>query len=400
MRIALIDVNCKYSSTGKIVYDLYSQIRKGGNDAMVCYGRGEKIDEPNIYKIGVDLETYMHVALSRVTGFFGIFSPISTKRALQKLKEFKPDIVHLHELHGYYINYAEIVEYLKRNNIKTVWTFHCEFMYTGKCGQAFDCDKFKKECQNCPYLKEYPKSLFFDWTKTMFNQKIKLFKDFDNLVITTPSKWLYNRVGSSFLSSKKRVIVRNGIDNSNTFVPRNFDKLKERYNIKNKKVVLAVAPNLMSKQKGGEYILEVAKELKEKDIIFIMVGIDDLNYNFDSNIVALGRTKDQKELSMLYTMADLFIICSRYENFPTTAIEALSCGTNVVGFDSGGAKETAPENYGKFVEFGDVKALSKTIDDIFNSKIELKSPKECIEYAKENYSKEVMINNYMGLYTN
>ena len=397
-KILLIDINCKFSSTGKIVYDLYSQIRKGGNDAMVCYGRGEEVNEPNIHKIGIDLETYAHVALTRFTGFNGVFSPFSTQRLIKKIKEYQPDIVHIHELHGYFVNYAPVIKYLKENNIKTIWTFHCEYMYTGKCGQAFDCDKFKTECKECPYLKEYPKVLFFDWTKQMHRRKKELFDNFDNLTITTPSKWLYGRLKESFLKQKRSLVINNGIDNSNIFYPRDTISLKKKHNITKQKIVLAVAPKLMSSQKGGDYVVEVAKRLDSKNTLFILIGVDDLDIDFGNNVIALGRTKDQHELATYYSLADLFIICSSYENFPTTALEALSCGTNVIGFDSGGTKETAPSDYGYFVNYGDIEGIAKAIEDIFNNKIKLKNSQECRDFAVKNYSKEAMIKKYTKLY--
>lgn len=170
-RILLIDVNCKNSSTGKIVYDLYQNLRNDGREAAVCYGRGEKIEEENIFKFGLDWETNIHALCARITGYNGCYSYISTWRLIRFIDEFKPDVIHIHELHAYFVNIRPLLSYIKKKNIKVVWTFHCEYMYTGKCGHAYECTKYQKECGNCPNPKGYPKSLFFDRTREMFQMK-------------------------------------------------------------------------------------------------------------------------------------------------------------------------------------------------------------------------------------
>lgn len=398
MKVLLIDVNCKYSSTGKIVYDLYSELNKNGHTAAICYGRGPLVEETNIYKFSSDIETYIHAFMTRMTGLTGVFSPTSTRRLLKYIKEFKPDVVHIHELHGYFVNIAPVMKYLKKNKIKTVWTFHCEFMYTGKCGHAHACDKWRTECGNCPLLHEYPKSLFFDFTKYMFNRKKELFSDFENLTIVTPSNWLADRVRISFLKGKDIRVIHNGIDIENVFHSRNSDLLKEKHNLTNEKIILAVAPNLMSEDKGGKWILEIANRLRTENIKFILIGIDDLTKNFSDNIIALGRTENQTELAEYYSMADIFVICSKRENFPTTCLEAIACGTPIVGFDAGGTKETAPEGYGCFVEYGDIESISKEIRLILKGDSVLSSKNECAKYGKEKYSKQSMYSTYFKLY--
>ncbi|MCF0127039.1 MAG: glycosyltransferase, partial [Pseudobutyrivibrio sp.] len=132
MRVLLIDVNCKYSSTGKIVYNLCQFLNAHGHEAAVAYGRGEEIDEPGIFKFGIDNETRMHALLARITGYNGRFSPKSTARLLDFIEEFNPDVIHIHELHAYFVNHRELLEYIKSKHIPVVWTFHCEYMYTGK----------------------------------------------------------------------------------------------------------------------------------------------------------------------------------------------------------------------------------------------------------------------------
>lgn len=270
-RILLIDVNCKGSSTGKIVYDLYSKIRENGRKACICYGRGDLIEEEDIYKFGLDWETNIHAGLARLTGYNGYFSALSTKRLIRKIEAFKPDMIHIHELHAYFVNIRPLLEYIKKKNIPLIWTFHCEYMYTGKCGHAYECTNFQRDCGNCPAVREYPKSIVFDKTKQMLRMKKELLKDLDFTIIT-PSQWLADRVRLSFLKDKTIRVIHNGVDIS-VFHPVESESLRKELNIPNEhKIVLAVAPNIMSEAKGGQWILKLAERMKNEKIFFILVG--------------------------------------------------------------------------------------------------------------------------------
>lgn len=393
MKVLQIDVNCKSGSTGKIAYDLHTQLVKDGHTSAVCYGRGEKINEPNIFKFGYDWETKIHAALTRITGLTGCYSYFSTKRLLKFMRAFKPDVVHIHELHAYFVNLKPVINYLKENNIKTVWTFHCEFMYTGKCGHAYECEKWKTECGQCPHLRDYPKSLFFDFTKKMFNDKKKLLSDFENLTIITPSQWLADRVKQSFLGDKDIQVIHNGVDTENVFYPRSFDHLKKKHHLTNEKIVLAVAPDLMSKNKGGRCVVELAERMRDENVKFILIGVEDLNEKFPDNVIVLGRTDNQIELAEYYSMADVFVICSERENFPTTCIEAICCGTPVCGFDTGGTKETMPNNYENFSQYGDLDILKVSILKNFKRTLKIN-----LFYYK--YSIYDMYAKYLKIYEN
>ena len=394
MKVLLIDVNCKYSSTGKIVYDLYTAVNESGNEAAVCYGRGEKIKEHNIFKFGLDVETYIHALLTRITGFTGCFSPFSTFRLIRFIKRFKPDVVHIHELHAYFVNIKPLINYLKKNKIKTVMTLHCEFAYTGKCGHSVECEKWQSECEKCPHLKDYPSTLFFDHTKAMFLQKKKLFSNFKNLTVITPSNWLAERVKQSFLGGKDIRVIHNGID-TNIFSPKDTAALREKHKIADdEKVVLAVAPNLMSENKGGKYVLQLAKMMEGQNVRFIMIGVDEEMTPETKNTVVLHRIYDKELLAQYYSLADVFVICSERENFPTTCLEAQCCGTPVCGFDVGGVSETIVEQLkNNCVSYGDVTFLMKVVQK------QLLFKDECIRQKAEYcFSIDRMKKNYINLY--
>lgn len=399
MRILLIDVNYKYSSTGKIVYDLNEELNNDGHICKVLYGRGERVSTNKAHKISTAGEVFFHAAMTRITGLVGNYSYLSTKNTIKEIEKFKPDVVHLHELHGYYINIESIVEYLNKRNIPVVWTFHCEFMYTGKCGYTYDCEKWKSECQNCPQLKEYPASLYFDFTNYMFHKKKQYMQSLNKLHIVTPSKWLANQVEKSFLKDKDITVISNGIETESIFYPRNCEHLILKHNLKNKKIILAVAPDLMDERKGGQWVVEIAKQFSnDDDYRFIMIGVKEDFSNIQKNIITVKRTKNQVELAEYYSLADLLLLTSIKETFSLVTAESLACGTPVIGYDSGAPKEVAPEGYGKFVEYGDKDSLIDLIIKFYNNELKLNNSNELRRFAVENYSKDKMYLSYLSLY--
>lgn len=364
---------------------------------MVCYGRDVDNMPSNAIKIANEFEVKSHAALTRLTGQTGIFSPFATRNCIRYLEYFKPDVVHLHELHGYYVNIVTLVEYLKKNEIPTVWTFHCEFMYTGKCGYAYECERWKVNCGHCPQLSEYPKSLFFDKTKSMFLQKKNLFSGFDYLKIITPSKWLAGRVKQSFLIEKDIEVIYNGID-TNLFQPRNASELRSQLGINSKHIVVSIAPDILSDRKGGRWILDLASRMREEDLTFVLVGVEGHELSMPDNVLAIPRVNDKILLSKYYSLGSFFMLCSKKETFSLVCAESLACGTPIIGFDAGAPAEVASDGYGKFVEYGNLDLLQSALMYALNNRESFKASQICAQYAKDKFSKDVMINNYISSY--
>ena len=396
MKILLLDVNYKSGSTGKIVYDLKQELEKEGHEVLACYGRGKKVEEKSVMKFAYAFETLIHAFLSRLTGLMGYFSYFSTRRLIKEIEKFEPDVVHIHETHSYFMNHLPLIEYLKKKNIKTVWTFHCEYMYTGNCGYAYDCNKWKNICKNCPDIKRYPKSLFFDFSYKMFLDKKRAFENFNNLTIVTPSKWLKDRTKESFLKNKRVEVIHNGI-NTEVFKPKDFTHLITKHNIGNKKVILSVAPDIMSDRKGGKWVVKLAEQCINLDYIFILIGVKDLNEKFPNNVIALGRTENQIELAEYYSLADIFLICSEKETFSMTCAEAISCGTPVIGFKSGAPETIFTEAI--FVDYGDIKELKKQLEKFLNDQ-EFFYDRRISQEGIKKYSKNKMFKNYLNIYLN
>ena len=396
MKILLIDVNCKYSSTGKIVYDLFNRLKADGHEARIAYGRGDVIDEPGIYKFGIDSETKKHALLARITGKNGYYSPKSTKRLIQYIEEFKPDLIHIHELHAYFVNHLELLDYLRQKQIPIVWTFHCEYMYTGKCGFAYECTGYKTGCGNCPYLHEYVSSFAIDKTAQMLSDKKAAMAGLNIKAIVTPSRWLADKTKETYLGHYRICVINNGIDTSGIFYPRPKDvDLRKAFGIdEDDRLVLAVAPNIMDVRKGGQMVLDLAKTMP--DTQFVLVGADETK-RIEKNVQLISRTKNQDELAKWYSEANVFIICSKAENFPTTCVEALCCGTPVVGLDECGTKETAPQPYGTFVanDADVLETLKAAIDIQLDKGL---TSEEIRKFAVEHYDNSVMYKSYLDIY--
>ena len=398
MRVLLIDVNCKTSSTGQIVYNLYSYLNSHGDEAAVCYGRGEKIKENNIFKFGLDLETYLHAFLTRLTGYTGCFSFFSTRRLIKYIKYFKPDIVHIHELHAYFVNIKPLLLFLEKNNIKVIHTLHCEFSYTGKCGHSVECEKWKTECNKCPHLKDYPATLFFDHTGKMQSDKRNGFSAINEITIVTPSEWLAKRANQSFFKNRQIKIIHNGID-TDIFKPVDSSLLKKDLGIKpDEKIVLSVAPNIMSHEKGGEYVLQIAQKLNDYNIRFVIVGSENPPGKSDNNLIIKGKIYEKKILAQYYSMADLFLICSERENYPTTCLEAQACGTPICGFDTGGTRETDFNKHSFWAKYPDVEDMAEKILKILETDSQLDQLKINVKKFQEEYSVDAMCKQYYTIY--
>ena len=397
MKVLYIDVNCKNSSTGQIVYSLFSKCKENGIDAAICYGRGPKIKEKGIYKFGLDIETYFHAFMTRITGYTGCFSFFSTRRLLRYIRKFNPDVVHIHELHAYFVNIKPLLKYLRKNNIKAIFTNHCDFLFTGKCGVAYPCTKYIKGCGACPKKSDYPKSAIFDKTSKMWEAKKLLFERLpqSNVVMTGPSKFIVNRLSNTFLSKFRREVIPNFVDKSFR-INSEFDQVcfKKDYNLPlDKKIVLMVASNALSDLKGGYSFIKLANEMKDTDLYFVLIGAN-IN-NRPSNCLTLDSVSDKEIISKFYNIAYCSLILSSYESFSLVAAESQCCGSPVLFFDVGGIKETVVDDSSIPVEydnFGKIKnaIVCNAFDNV--DRVKLSS------LAIQRFSLKSISDNYFQLY--
>ena len=397
MKVLQVNSVYKYGSTGHIVASIDKLMQESNIESFVAYSRGNYEDK-HLIKIGKSFDIYSHILGTRLFDKHGLYSKNATLEFIDVLKRYNFDIIHLHNIHGYYLNYELLFEYLKNSNTQVVWTLHDCWSFTGHCAH-YDyegCNRWQSECHNCPLKHSYPKSILFDNSKDNFQRKKRSFTSLNNLTIVTPSKWLANELKKGFLSKYYVQVINNGID-TEIFKPLDSD-FREKYNIKDKFMILGVT-NIWDEKKGFEYFLKLSKMLS-KDEVIVMVGLTDKQLqNLPSNIIGIKRTKSQKELAQIYSTADVFVNLTLEDNFPTTNLEAQACGTMVLTFDSGGSGESIKEDTGYIVRKGDLNGIYNHIINIKSKKlddIKLKCRKNVIEY----YNSDEKFKEYIKLYQN
>lgn len=359
----IIEINMMtWGSTGKIMLQIAEQARKEDHEVWVAYpdwSLTKKNDIRNKILIGNRWSRIFHYFMTKFTGFNGCFSYFSTKNFIKKLKKINPDVIHLHNLHNAYINIPLLFKYIKKNNIRVIWTLHDCWSFTGQCPHftLAKCDKWKTGCHHCKTFREYPPS-YVDRTKTMWKLKKKWFTGIADATIAVPSKWLGDLVKESFLGEYPVKVINNGIDLS-IFKPVESD-FRKKYNCEDKFIVLGVA-NVWTYKKGLDVFVELAKRLDEKYQI-ILVGTDDkVDKMLPENIISIHRTNNQTELAEIYTASDLLLNPTREDTFPTVNIEALACGTPVFTFNTGGSPEIVDETSGMVFHVDDVASMENAI---------------------------------------
>lgn len=394
----VMQINCVYKkgSTGKIVYDIHTELKRQGIDSVVCYGRGVKVTENGVYKTSSEVLAKFNNIKSRFTGTPYNGSFFATNRLLGIIKKEKPDVVHLHCINGYFVNIYRLVEFLKKNKIPTVVTHHAEFMFTGNCGHAYNCDKFKTGCGKCPDVKKAVCSQFFDFTKYNFNRMKKAFEGFEKLVATSVSPWLETRsLLSPIFKEITHTTVMNGLD-TDIFNPhKDAEELRKKHDILDtQKVLIHVTASFESKVKGGNYIIELARSLGN-DYKIVVIGNRETPVDLPENIIAVGRVENQKELAKYYSMADLCVVTGLRETFSMPVAEAMCCGTPAVGFLAGGPESIAISEYSEFVEYGNIEDLKKAVLEC----IEFKNNSDEISKKAINiYNKKSMCHDYINVY--
>lgn len=363
MKVLQINSHYNVGGAGKIVAYLHHELQKSGTDSVVIYGRGSDVKEKSVYKIGNGLTNYFDVLITRVIGSAGFQSWSATRHAIDIINKEKPDILHLHGLHGYYLNYSLLFNYINKKRIPCVWTFHDCLAFTAKCGYTYECTKYIKGCNHCSLLKDYPATFGFDLTKNLWRKKKQLFTKTDNKIIVSPSEWMTNLAKTSFFGKYECITINNGIDTDITFKYRDQKECREELGFKtNSKIALGVAFGQENPRKGVRYIIQAAQKLP--NITFILIGWDNKtgsDISYLNNVVVKKFTNNQEELAKYYAAADVFLLPSLAENYATTAIEALASGTPVVGFNVGGIPEQAFGEFGITVEAGDQAAFNAAI---------------------------------------
>ncbi|MDD4566102.1 MAG: glycosyltransferase [Eubacteriales bacterium] len=399
MRLLQINSVAGIGSTGRIAADIQKTIQSFGYDGLIGYGRGKAPQGINAVHIGKTADNMLHAIKTRIFDKHGFGSKNCTKRFINDIKEYDPDIIQLHNIHGYYINIEVLFDFLKNSGIPVVWTLHDCWSFTGHCAhfEFAGCDRWKTGCHSCPQKQEYPVSLLLDNSKWNYNKKKKIFTSVENMTIVSPSCWLANYISQSYLQKYPTEVIHNGIDLS-VFTPRyetlgQKEGLKSKYGCRNKFVILAVA-NVWTERKGLSFIKEMASDL-DSDSIIVMLGVTEKQkMDLPPSILGITRTDRIDELAEIYCMADVYFNPTLEDTFPTTNLEALACGTPVVTFDTGGSKESVDETCGAVVAQGDLQQVRQAIQTIRDNPDRKEA---CINKSKE-FNKDEKYLEYMTLY--
>lgn len=400
MKVLFINTVFGKGSTGKIVKQLGDAIEATGGEYMVAYGRGDVIDQAHSYFVGSKLDRYIHAGISRITDRAGFYSKKSTKELVCFIKKYNPDIIHLHNLHGYYINLPILFGYLKDEyRGKVVWTFHDCWPYTGHCTyyQYAGCSAWQTQCDNCPQKKEYPQSLLADSSKRSFIEKRKLIKSISNkLTVVTVSDWLKNEVIKSNLNIYSVMTIHNGVD-TGLFSPTETS-VREKYSIGERYFFLCVSDG-WDLRKGVDKVIELSKCIDDKASI-VVIGMDKKQINrFPKNIICLERTWNQKELIEFYSAADVLFNPSNEETFGLVTAEAMACGTPVIVFNTTASPEiVGNETCGLIIE-DNANEPNVIKNNYKRMLIEKKQKSEnCRNRIIQHFSEEQMKKEYLELY--
>lgn len=390
MKYLFINTVCGTGSTGRICAELAETLDKQGNEVKIAYGRGEVSEKCKRFAVPIGSKAcvYAHALRARVFDSSGYGSKTATERFIKWVKEYDPEIIHLHNVHGYYLNIEVLFDYLKICGKKIIWTLHDCWAFTGHAAycDSVNCEKWETGCGHCPKLDEYPASLI-DRSKRNWLKKEEIFTGVYGLTLVCPSYWLESLVKRSFLKEYPARVIHNGID-LNTFFP-DPNNFREKNNLNGKIVVLGVS-NVWEKRKGLEDFIKLAGILPDKYRIVVVGVTDKQKENFPRNMIGISRTKDVNELREIYSDSDVFINLTRDENYPTTNLEAQACNTPCITYRTGGSVESVPEE--NVINKGDLNALADRIREITMSKNNEGHIKQ-FDMSKENASME-----YMKLY--
>lgn len=384
MKVLMINSVCGIGSTGRICTDIADELTENGHECKIAFGRKAVPEryQKYAYRITSDGGVKINALKARLFDNEGFNAAGATKKLISFIEEYNPDVIHLHNLHGYYLNVKILFDYLKKADKKVVWTLHDCWAFTGHCAnfQYPVCDKWKTGCFDCERKAKYPKS-FVDNSQKNYLEKECVFCGVKNLTVVTPSEWLARLVKESFLGRYPTKVINNGIDTS-VFRPTESD-FKERNGLKDKKIILGVA-NVWDEFKGINDFIGLSKKISD-DYRIVLVGLDEKQLGMlPENILGITRTNNTKELAEIYTAADVLFNPTYEDNYPTVNLEAQACETPVVTYDTGGSGESVPKE--NVIAAGDVDAF-----------LNLEKSQLKVKYIDKR-DKSLFIDKYLKLY--
>lgn len=396
MKFLQINTIVNSGSHGRIAEEHGKLLIEKGHESYIAYSRGANNSDSELIKIGKRSDVAFHVLITRVFDRHGFGSINATRSFLKEVDKINPDLIHLHNVHGYYLNIGLLFEYIKNRNKPVVWTLHDCWPFTGHCShfQHVNCNKWQTGCYDCPNIHGYPKSLFIDNSRKNFYEKKMLFTGLKNMLLVSPSEWLAAQLRNSFLSDNEIRVINNGID-LEKFRPLNSNGIRAKYNLK-RKYVIGVASTWSERKGLGDFIR--LREILNAEIEIVLVGLTRSQIKtLHPGIKGIFRTESVEELASFYSGAEVLVNPTYVDNFPSVNIEALACGTPVITYNTGGSAEAIDIRTGLVVEKGNVRKLCSSIMEVMNSN-DMFNSAQCRDRAVRKYSAWERFGDYLNLY--
>ena len=390
------------TSTGRIMQEIGELAMANGWESYIAYSYGRDGMKPcqsNLLPIGNKWDVALHGVITRLFDAHGLVSQIATQKLVKQIEELKPDVIHIHNIHGYFLNYQILFNFLVQSDIPVIWTIHDCWLYTGHCYYYtfIGCNKWQTGCGHCPQQRKFPASWLIDRSRRNYIDKEKAFTSLPKglLTLVPVSEWMAGEMNRSFLSGCDIRVIHNGIDTV-TFSPQNGSALLARYGLEGKHILLGVA-SIWSREKGLDDFLRLSTMLTPDECI-VLVGVDEHTAKrLPANIIPIRRTENVRQLAQLYSVATAFVNPTWQDNYPTVNLESISCGTPVVTYRTGGSPESVTPQTGMVVSQGDVDALLRSVRQIEHlGKESFVGP--CRQYALQHFRKEDRYKDYLRLY--
>lgn len=391
------------TSTGRIMQEIGELAMQNGWESYLAYsgGRDDKLEcSSKLIPIGSKWDVAWHAVETRLFDRHGLASRNATRQFTDMIERIKPDVIHIHNIHGYFLNYQILFDYLAQYGKPVIWTVHDCWLFTGHCYHyaSAHCEKWKTGCGQCPQKNAFPASWLMDRSRQNFLDKQKAFNSLseDQLLLVPVSKWMAGEMKNSMLGKYGMKVINNGIDISSFSLQTDTDCIRNRYGIGNRHAILAIA-SIWLPEKGIDDLRRLSALLHNDEVI-VMVGVDEkLARNLPENIIGVRRTANLEELAGLYSCATAFVNPTWQDNYPTVNLEAIACGTPVVTYRTGGSPESLTSNTGFVVEQGDVKGMLEAIRKIENKGKAYYQPL-CRSHAERHFNREDRYMDYIKLY--
>lgn len=390
------------TSTGRIMQEIGELVIQCGWESYIAYSKGRdgvKSCQSQLVPIGDKWSVVWHGIMTRLFDRHGLSSGNATIHFIRQIENISPDIIHIHNIHGYFLDYRILFDYLSQCNTPVVWTVHDCWLYTGHCYHYSyaRCNKWQTGCAHCPQKREFPASFFFDRSVRNYMDKKIAFTSLSKqkLTIVPVSEWIKNEMQQSFFKEYKFQVIHNGI-NTSIFDICSTESARAKYGLQEKHVLLGVA-SIWSREKGLFDFIELAKRL-DKDERIVLVGIKPKESRLlPENIIGIARTENTHELAELYSLADVFVNPTWQDNYPTVNMEAIACGTPVITYRTGGSIEAVTEQTGFIVERGNIAGLLEAFRHI-KEQGKRSYQEVCRNHALAYFKKEDRYADYLNLY--